>query len=349
MSMSSTPQPTMQTLPICRATSAAWLVMPPWAVRMPCAASMPRMSSGLVKSRTSSTCSPRSAQATASAAEKTTRPVAAPGPAGRPQASALPALLGGRSSCAAKDRPQELVQLVGLDAHERLFGADQALVGHVDRDADGGQPGALAVARLQHEEAAALDRELEVLHVAHLALERLAHLHELLVDLGPDLFELDRRSRRADAGDHVLALGIDQELAVEVVLAGGRVAREAHAGARLVAVVAEDHGLHVDRRAPGVGDVVQLAVGDGAVVLPGAEHRDDGAPELLARVFGEVLPTLSCSASLNSATSSLSSSAVSSVSTCTPRAFFIWSRRSSKGSGSSLSPGFSPARRRRTC
>ena len=102
MSMSSTPQPTMQTLPIWRATSAAWLVMPPWAVRMPCAASMPRMSSGLVKSRTSRTCSPRSAQATASAALNTTRPVAAPGPAGRPQANAWPPFSAACSSWARK-------------------------------------------------------------------------------------------------------------------------------------------------------------------------------------------------------------------------------------------------------
>ena len=57
-SMSSAPQPTTQTLPIWRATSAAWLVMPPRAVRMPWAASMPRMSSGLVSSRTSRTFSP---------------------------------------------------------------------------------------------------------------------------------------------------------------------------------------------------------------------------------------------------------------------------------------------------
>ena len=38
-----------------------------------------------------------------------------------------------------------------------------------------------------------------------------------------------------------------------------------------------------------VGDGVHLAVGDGAVVHPRAEHGGGGAPELLARVFGEVL------------------------------------------------------------
>ena len=56
---------------------------------------------------------------------------------------------------------------------------------------------------------------------------------QLLVD--SCLFHLaisSHRQRRADAGDDVLALGIDQELAVELVLAGGRVAGEGDAGAR---------------------------------------------------------------------------------------------------------------------
>ena len=46
------PAPTMQHLPQPRATSAAWLVMPPRAVRMPSAARIPSTSSGLVSSRT---------------------------------------------------------------------------------------------------------------------------------------------------------------------------------------------------------------------------------------------------------------------------------------------------------
>ena len=82
-----------------------------------------------------------------------------------------PALALGR-----EDGPQQLVELLGLDAHERLVRADEPLGDHLDGDADGRQAGALAVARLQHVQAAALDRELEVLHVAQLVLERLAHL-----------------------------------------------------------------------------------------------------------------------------------------------------------------------------
>ena len=50
--------PQTQTLPICRATSAACELTPPRAVRMPSAAIMPRRSSGEVSLRTSKTFSP---------------------------------------------------------------------------------------------------------------------------------------------------------------------------------------------------------------------------------------------------------------------------------------------------
>ena len=76
------------------------------------------------------------------------------------------------------------------------------------------------------------------------------------------------------------------------------IAREGDAGGAVVAHVAEDHRLHVDRGAPVVGDLIQLAVGDGALVVPGVEHRADRAPELLAarpaesrcRVFSRTMP-----------------------------------------------------------
>src|SRR5665648_655045 len=87
----------------------------------------------------------------------------------------------------------------------------------------------------------------------------------------------------------VNAQGEDADLAVGDVSAGGGVAGEGDAGAGLLAGVAVHHGLHVDGGAPRVGDVVEAAVGDGAVVVPAAEHRGDGAPELLQRVVGEVV------------------------------------------------------------
>ena len=80
-STSSASAPHTQVLPMPRATTAAWLVLPPRLVRMPWAAIMPCRSSGLVSRRTRITSSPRSAHSTAVAESKTALPTAAPGDA----------------------------------------------------------------------------------------------------------------------------------------------------------------------------------------------------------------------------------------------------------------------------
>ena len=77
------------------------------------------------------------------------------------------------------------------------------------------------------------------------------HRGELLLQFGDGLGV-------ADAGHHVLALGVDQEVAVGPLGPGGRVAGEADAGARVVVAVAEDHGLHVDGGAQVVGDALAV-------------------------------------------------------------------------------------------
>ena len=92
----------------------------------------------------------------------------------------------------------------------------------------------------------------------------------------------------AHAGHHVLALGVDEVLAEEGLLAGGGVAGEGHAGAGAIAGVAEDHGLDVDGGAPVVGDLVHAAVDIGAGVVPGTEHGLDGLHELDLGVLGEL-------------------------------------------------------------
>ena len=86
-------------------------------------------------------------------------------------------------------------------------------------------------------------------------------------------------------GHHVLALGVDQELAVKLVGAGRRVAGEDDAGRAFLAHIAEHHGLDGDGGAPIVGNVVQAAIGYCSRVLPGAEHGGDGAPELSVDVL----------------------------------------------------------------
>ncbi len=67
------------------------------------------------------------------------------------------------------------------------------------------------------------------------------------------------------------------------------IAREADAGAGVFAQVAENHGLHVDRGAQPVIDVVDAAIGLGALVLPAAEDGVAGLHELIQRILREFL------------------------------------------------------------
>ena len=69
---------------------------------------------------------------------------------------------------------QELVHLGGLDPADRLGLRDDPLGDHVDGDLHGGRGGPLRRPGLEHVQLAALDRELEVLDVAVVALQRSA-------------------------------------------------------------------------------------------------------------------------------------------------------------------------------
>src|SRR5437763_1806540 len=78
VSTSSSSAPQTQVLPIPRATTAAWLVLPPRLVRMPLAAIIPCRSSGFVSRRTTMTASPAAARSRAVSESKTPLPTAAP-------------------------------------------------------------------------------------------------------------------------------------------------------------------------------------------------------------------------------------------------------------------------------
>jgi hypothetical protein len=194
---------------------------------------------------------------------------------------------------------QELVQGGGVHAADGLLAADQALLRHVHRDPHRRLHGAFSGAGLQQPEPAALEGELDVLHVPVVLLEPLVDPHELPVGLGHLLLEGRQIRlvggaarevdglRSADARHHVFTLGVLQVLAVEVLLAGGRIACEGDAGGAVVSHVAEHHGLDVHRGAPVLGDAVDPPVADRALVGPGTEHRPHRAPELLGGVLGE--------------------------------------------------------------
>ena len=95
-----------------------------------------------------------------------------------------------------------------------------------------------------------------------------------------------------DTRHHVLALGVDQELAVQTILAGGRIARKGHPGCRGVPHVAEHHGLDIDCRAPALGDVVHAAIELGPLIHPAGEDGTNGAPELGLGILREGLAQL---------------------------------------------------------
>ena len=165
-------------------------------------------------------------------------------------------------------REQQLLQLPRLDSRHRLLLGDEALLDHVDGDVHGRLAGALRRARLQHPQLASLDRELEVLHVLVVLLELARVALELRVHLRHVLLQCADRLGVAHPGDHVLALRVGQVVAVQLPRADDRVAGEGDAGARCRAHVAEDHHLHVDRRAQVVRDALEAAVGLGAVGVP---------------------------------------------------------------------------------
>ena len=161
-----------------RATTAAWLVMPPRVVRMPRAACMPWMSSGLVSMRTRMTASPL--------------PRAAFGLVGAEHHGAAGGAGAGRQALGqqrarrlrVERRMQQLVERGRVDPPHRLGLVDQPSSRHLDRDAQDCGGGALAVAGLQHVQLVLLHGELDVLHVAVVLLQRLAHLQQFGVGLG---------------------------------------------------------------------------------------------------------------------------------------------------------------------
>ncbi len=199
---------------------------------------------------------------------------------------------------------QQLIQRSRIDPHHRVLFRDQAFIGELDRDAQRGFRRALAAAGLQHPQLALLDRELHVLHVAVVLFEQRVEPRQLLEGFRHRAFHrrlvgagflarfLGDVLRRANARHHVLTLRVDQELAVELALAGGGIAGERYTGRGRLAHIAEHHGLDVDGGAPGFRDVVQAAVSHRTRIHPGREHRADRAPQLLVRILREILAGL---------------------------------------------------------
>ncbi len=277
-------QPATHGLPIPRATTAACEVMPPCAVRHAARLDQPVDVVGRRLAPDEDHVLPGLAPLLGGVGVERDLPLGR----ARRGVQALRGDLVGRLR--VDHRVQELVELRRLDARDRVVAADQALVDHVGRDPQrrAGRP--LAAARLEDVEPPLLDGELDVLHLAVVLLEAAAACRRSSVYAFGSTVDMSRdRLGRADAGDDVLPLRVREELAAHARLARRRIAREADAGARTFASVAEDHLDDVHRRAEVVGDAVRAPVHLGARRLPRVEDGADRALELHARILREVL------------------------------------------------------------
>ena len=93
----------------------------------------------------------------------------------------------------------------------------------------------------------------------------------------------------ANAGDHVFALRVDQEVAIGAVLACCCVSGEADTRARVVVTIAEHHRLDVHSGAEFMADFLAHAVRNGSRAIPRAEHSLDRSVELFPRILRERL------------------------------------------------------------
>ena len=270
--------PTTAGIPQPRATTAAWLAKPPVDGQDPAARCMPCTSSGEVSARTRIDVRPRvggrdrvlGRQADLAAARRPARPR---GP--RVSASTGVGALGHGRGRVGEDARRPAAPPPRASSGKPGSSAISTAI----RRAACGRP--LADPDLEHPEPALLDRELDVAAVAVVALERGPRSGAArAATAGMRASRTDDRLGRVRARDDVLALGVEQDVAVEGVLAGRRVAREQHARPGVRAAVAEHHRLDRDARAQVVADPLELAVGTGPVAVPGAEHGLDRAAQL---------------------------------------------------------------------
>ena len=155
---------------------------------------------------------------------------------------------------------QQLIQMQRIDSQKRLFLVDQTLFHHFHGNSYRCLSSALACPGLQHVKFAFLNGEFNILHIAVMVLKFFVDVNQLPVNIGHGFSQCRDGMRRADTGDHVLTLRVHQVLAVEHILAGGRIAGKRHTSSGRFAHIAEHHGLYVHGSTPVAGDVIQLPV-----------------------------------------------------------------------------------------
>ncbi len=175
--------------------------------------------------------------------------------------------------------------------HYCFLRADHFTFVHLHCHAYRGGTVALTRACLKHPDTAILNGKLQILHIPEVSFQPVTNGPDLGVGLGHSLFQRGMsfdivgmtgffidRIRRANTRDDIFALRIGQPFTVEFIFAGGRVAGKGHAGCGIFSHIAENHRLHIYRRAPVIGDSFNAAISNSSFAVPALEDRADRAP-----------------------------------------------------------------------
>ncbi len=169
----------------------------------------------------------------------------------------------------------------------------------------------LAISCLEHPELTVLDCELHILHVLVIVFQAVGDCDKFSSTYGHRFFERGiflhtfffsdalkgcptaaslncNLLRSTDTGYDILALRVDKILAVEYVLACGRITAESHTCCRIVAHVAIYHGLNINGSTPLFRYLVHAAIENSTFVHPAVKHSADATPKLFPCTVGEV-------------------------------------------------------------
>src|SRR5258706_1601396 len=167
-----------------------------------------------------------------------------------------------------EDRTEQLIELIGLDAKQGLALADHLFAHHVHSDVHRGEAGPLTGSRLQQPKFAIFNGEFDILHFTIMFLQAPTDLPQRSRCLRHRLTQVRDRFRRPNPSNDVFTLGVNQKLAVKPLLTARWVTSKGYARRTVIAQVAEDHRLNINGCAPTMRDFVELAVSDGAIIVP---------------------------------------------------------------------------------
>ncbi len=183
---------------------------------------------------------------------------------------------------------KQLVKLVGTDPQYGFLLADQPFPDHLHGDTDSGMGSTFTGTGLQHVEFSLLDGKLNILHILVMLLEQITNFYQLLITSRHHIFHRRqiallvfcpiKRLWGTYAGNHILTLGIDQVLPVEIIFPGRRVASKGDTGRTIVPHVAEYHCLYINSGPPMCWNAVKFPVCDRPRVHPGTENSIDCPP-----------------------------------------------------------------------